>query len=166
MQRIDIVCAQSNDDKEERRRNDIACPCPCTHHHKHHRQWANERLCVQRRTNKQTDEDAVLSSFFIKCHHGCPILIVFICWWMFVNVISFNFSGTFFSRFVFHDRRRPWYVYSLASRCVCVCSALLPFENPHSAIQLWKKTARPGLLFGKHVFIDKTLHQQQRQWQE
>lgn len=46
------------------------------------------------RTNGRAS-DASVSSFFIKFHHGCPILIVFICWEMFVNVISFNAGGTF-----------------------------------------------------------------------
>lgn len=48
--------------------------------------------------HRQRTNDALVSSFFIKFHHGCPILIVFICWEMFVNVISFNFDGTFLLR--------------------------------------------------------------------
>lgn len=51
---------------------------------------------MSKRTRERTLPS--VSSFFIKFHHGCPILIVFICWEMFVNVISFNFGGTFLLR--------------------------------------------------------------------
>lgn len=121
MQRSGNACAKRAEKKEKkitRRRNTLRAV----------------RVCVyppSAITNNERTSDASLSSFFIKFHHGCPILIVFICWEMFVNVISFNFGGTFLLRDETGRDRRPSSVRHVRGGeiqniyyALCVCSAL------------------------------------------
>lgn len=111
---------------------------------KKHEQGTRYTLCVYSPsaiTNNERTSNASLSSFFIKFHHGCPILIVFICWEMFVNVISFNFGGTFLLRRV---GSRPSSVLGVRGGeiqniyyALCVCSALSHsyLKSIHSTIE-------------------------------
>lgn len=119
--------------------------------------------------------DTLVSSFFIKFHHGCPILIVFICWKMFVNVISFNLDWNILCRRRQDINELPepmvpstgWYTqpkiqtHLLCTLCV-FCTFAFVFEIHTYKLYTFVVCA---LVFVSKSISSSTTHQQQQQQQ-